>query len=78
MFDHMLSKQQAVRLSADAACTVLRVDQVRFVCAGSLFLVLLCCLCLSFLRTVFAQIIMSKPAGGPAPRKPGPMDAGDA
>lgn len=49
ILDHLIAKQQAIRLAADAACTVLRVD----------------------------QIIMSKPAGGPAPRQPGPMDGGD-
>jgi T-complex protein 1 subunit theta len=42
VWDHLESKRWAIRLAADCAVTILRVD----------------------------QIIMSKPAGGPKPRKP--------
>ncbi|EPR59615.1 putative T complex chaperonin [Toxoplasma gondii GAB2-2007-GAL-DOM2] len=46
IYDHHKMKQWALRLGADAALTVLRVD----------------------------QIIMARPAGGPAPRAPGAPD----
>ena len=46
VYDHLESKKWAVKLGADCAVTILRVD----------------------------QIIMSKPAGGPKPKQPGPGD----
>lgn len=49
LFDLYLTKYWAIKLAANAASTVLRVD----------------------------HIIMAKPAGGPKPRKPQGMDAGD-
>lgn len=66
-------RSYALKYSADAVCTVLRVDQVG--------LSMLCHLHIHKIMVVYSQvnayetqIIMAKPAGGPRPPQQGGMD----
>jgi hypothetical protein len=61
----VLNRFFALKYAADAASTVLRVDQVRKFISGNGFF---CCYCTFFFNVVnilVMQIIMAKPAGGP-------------